>query len=297
MKVDMEKTFGKLRQPVAAEAPRIYLLHGFRSDPSALVQLEGFLKNDMRHADIVRHQYDWKQSVLRSGAELADLVFQKDEDRATFLVGHSMGGLVCRVANAILAQPVQFASLIPWLMSFNYHDDIPYLKKYEFSNRTARKINGVVTLATPNSGAMLQGQMAGLLAALQFGVARFSSMRLPSVLDLTTDKLFRLLQGFSVSTPILSISGSAVNRFATGSGQLTKILGRGGLNLNLPHDGVVEDVSVDLTRSILPNECVNHGSSPYMHLRAYEDCTDINHVSIHESQVIANYLIDFVARC
>ena len=298
MKVDLERSFGRLRQPLSAEAPTIYLLHGFRSKPATMTQLEGFLRNALPLATIILHSYDWKQSVLRSGAQLAHSVLAKTaKDRGLFFVGHSMGGLVCRVANVILNDPVGFAARIPWLMPFNYNDDINFLKRFDFSNYSSCKVNGIVTLATPNSGAMLQGQVTGLLAAAQLGAGFFSSLRHQSVLDLTTDKLFRLLQGFAVSTPILSISGSVANRFATGSGQIGKILTRAGLNLTLPHDTVVEDVSVDLTKSILPNECVNHGASSYVHLRAYEDCTDINHFSIHKNQVVADYVIDFVARC
>jgi len=298
MKVDLEPTFGALRQPVANEAPLIFLLHGFNSKPSAMAQLETFVGKSLPLAQIDKYGYNWKQSVLRSGAELADTVFSlPDPTVSVYLVGHSMGGLVCRVANAILANPNQFSSLIPWLMPFGFQDDINFLKRFSFSQRTARLINGVITLATPNSGAMLQGQVSGLLAAIQFGLSRFSSLRHQSVLDLTTDRLFRLLQSFSVSNPVLSISGSLGNRFAVGSGQISKLLGSGGLNLSIPHDSVVEDVSVDLTKSILPNECVSHGSSPYLHLRAYQDCIDIGHSGIHDSRIIADYVVDFVARC
>ena len=115
--------------------------------------------------------------------------------------------------------------------------------------------------------------------------------------DLTTDRLFRLLQYFGTSTPVLSISGSKVNRFTTGAGQIVRSASKLGLNLTLPHDLVVEDVSVDLSKSILPNEVIHHGNALYLHLRAYEDCTDVTHSSIHNNQVVADYIADFVSRC
>ena len=58
-----------------------------------------------------------------------------------------------------------------------------------------------------------------------------------------------------------------------------------------------EMISVDLTTSILPNESTHHGTVPYLHLRAYEDCTDVTHSSIHNSQLVAEYIGDFVSRC
>jgi hypothetical protein len=298
MKVDLQPVFGALRQPVKGETPLIFLVHGFASSPVAMDQLEKFIHASLPLAQLNKYGYDWKQSVLRSGAELADAVFSLHDPRVpVYLVGHSMGGLVCRVANVILADPTKFSGLIPWLMPLGFQDDINFLKRFNFSSRTDRTVNGVVTLATPNSGAMLQGQVSGLLSVIQFGMGRFSSLRHQSVLDLTTDRLFRLLQLFSVSNPILSISGSLGSRFTAGSGQITKLLGYVGLNLTMPHDGVVEDVSVDLKKSVLPNECLDHGSSPYLHLRAYEDCTDVGHHGIHDRRIVADYIVDFVARC
>jgi hypothetical protein len=116
-----------------------------------------------------------------------------------------------------------------------------------------------------------------------------------SVQDLTTDRLFRLLQNFSTTTPVLSISGSKMNRFTTGAGQIVRSATKLGLNLTVPHDLVVEDVSVDLSKSILPNEVIDHGNALYLHLRAYEGCTDVTHSSIHNNYVVADYIADFAS--
>jgi hypothetical protein len=208
-----------------------------------------------------------------------------------------MGGLVSRVANAILCDPSGFETLVPFLSYFDYQDDLNAVRAYSFGSKSIRKVNGIVTLATPNSGAMLQGQVSSLMSLAQWAANQISSFRHPSVRDLTTDRLFRFLQNLSTSTPVLSISGSKMNRFTAGSGQILRVTGKLGLNLTLPHDLVVEDVSVDLSRSILPNELVHHGSARYVHLRAYQECTDVTHSSIHNNQVIADYIADFISRC
>jgi hypothetical protein len=268
------------------------------SNAGNMVDLETLLRQLLPNATINCFRYDWKQSVLRSGAELANAGFNDaGEQKPLIFVGHSMGGLVSRVANVILSKPADFAALVPFLSSIDYQDDINAVKAYRFGLKMKRRVNGIVTLATPNSGAMLQGQVSSYMALVQWAVNRAASFRHPSVQDLTTDRLFRLLQHFPTSTPVLSISGSKVNRFTTGAGQIVRSASKLGLNLTLPHDLVVEDISVDLSKSILPNEVIDHGNAIYLHLRAYENCTDVTHSSIHNNQVVADYIADFASRC
>jgi hypothetical protein len=92
----------------------------------------------------------------------------------------------------------------------------------------------------------------------------------------------RFLEQFSVSTPILSISGSKGNRFARASGTISSWLGNKGIKINMPNDLVVEDQSVDLHYSILPNEIVHHGRAKYLHARGYMDCIDVWHSNIYD---------------
>ena len=297
MKVSLT-TFGAARSPVSAEKPVIYVVHGFLSDATSMAGLKSLLDALLPKAAIHCFGYNWKQSVLLSGAELAHTIFgDLDQERPLVLVGHSMGGLVSRIANVILSDPSAFAAQVPFLSYFGYQDDINFIKSYSFAAMSKRKVSGVVTLATPNSGAMLQGQLSSYMALIHWAANNVSSFRHPSVQDLTTDRLFRLLQHFTSSTPVLSISGSKMNRFSTGAGQILKVSGKLGLNLTVPHDLVVEDVSVDLAKSILPNESTHHGTVPYLHLRAYEDCTDVTHSSIHNNQLVAEYIVDFISRC
>jgi len=295
-KVDL-KVFGKARSYPSGPNPVIYLSHGFLSNSNNMAPCAALLQQVLPGATVHRFSYDWKQTVLRSGAELANLVFNdQGEQRPIYLVGHSMGGLVSRVANAILSNPADFSALIPFLSSFDYQDDVNWLKAFTFGMKASRRINGLVTLATPNSGAIMQGQVSSYMTLVHWAVNQVTSLQHPSVQDLTTDRLFRLLQSFGTSTPTLSISGSRMNRFSVGSGHILRATGKLGLNLTLPHDSLVEDVSVDLTKSILPNELTFHGDAPYVHLRAYENCTDVTHTSIHQNRVVADYIADFVTR-
>ena len=192
--------------------------------------------------------------------------------RPLLFVGHSMGGLVSRVADLILTDPAGFAARVPRLSSDGYQDDVNHIKKYALEYKPKRKVNGIVTLATPNrsyvagSGKPLSGSPAshrgqGLLIPASLGSGPDHGSPLSPIAE--------LLELNSCS----SISGSKMNRFTIGAGQILRTSGKLGLNLTLPHDLVVEDISVDLDRSILPNELTHHGPSPYMHLRAYEGCT------------------------
>ena len=58
------------------------------------------------------------------------------------------------------------------------------------------------------------------------------------------------------------------------------------LEVNLPHDSIVEDRSVDLRSAVLPNELVQNRRVPYMHLRTYENCTDVTHTNIYDDDVV-----------
>lgn len=305
MLVNLEGVFGDARDNPAIEDPIVVLRHGIFGADSSLAALTSEIESHLPNATVDNRSYNWRLAVLQNGAELADHILQElDPDRPLILIGHSMGGLVCRVANVILSDGAKFDSLLPWLLpQLGYQDLIPRLQN-KFSKKTNRKVNGLITLATPNSGAFLQGQVSGLCALLHVGVSAFASFQDPSIIDLTHDRLFRFLQQFSVSTPTLSISGSASSRFSALSGQATRKLASwtlkgwaGGLNLSQPNDWVVEDVSVNLTSSILPNEIVHHGRSLYMHLRAYEDCTSVTHINIYDRTSVRNHMFSFIARC
>src|SRR5206468_2518263 len=96
-------------------------------------------------------------------------------------------------------------------------------------------------------------------------------------------------------TRAMSVSGSRWNRFALASGQLTAWMRTGGIQLDLPHDSIVEDRSVDLRSAVLPNEVVQNGRAAYMHVRAYENCTDVTHTNIYDDDIVRAYVLKCIA--
>jgi len=124
----------------------------------------------------------------------------------------------------------QFPALAPILArNLGYAQDVILeLKQYQFAPPFLPPVAGRITLATPNSGAVLQGQVCGIAALTQKLLNVFPPTQTSSIADLTTDRLFQLLQNFAVDTPVLSVSGSRWNRFATASGQVASWSGLGG---------------------------------------------------------------------
>ncbi|MGB8479763.1 MAG: hypothetical protein WCE63_13155 [Acidobacteriaceae bacterium] len=267
------------------KAPAVYLRHGFASNGNIFQALETTINSSLPGSLVDRSTYDWKDPVMINGLRLAHEIVDSAEKRPVYLVGHSMGGLVSRVAAIALHDPQamwQHLNLLPVEWNFDRAE-----AKSLCSTLQKRAIAGVVTLATPNSGAVTHGQMS-LLA--HFFRRSFSS-HAASIVDLTTDHLFRFLQRYAVDIPTLSISGSALSVFSKQArGPLRVAMG-----LKMPNDGIVEDASVDLTQSVLPNEIVNSPSARYLHVRAYPDCTDVWHTDIHGNMRVQEFVVEFIS--
>lgn len=265
--------------------PMVFLRHGFMSDGSIFQALETTISSALPGSLVDRSSYDWKAPVVINGLRLAQQVLNSAGERPIYLVGHSMGGLVGRVAAIALHDPsAMFQHLNLLLAGWNF--DLGEAKSL-CSTLQQRDVAGVVTLATPNSGAVTHGQLS-LFAHL---LRRPFSSYAKSVVDLTTDHLYRFLQPYAVDIPALSVSGSA---FSVLSKQVRGPL-RLAAGLKMPNDGIVEDVSVDLTQSVLPNEVVNSLATRYLHIRAYPDCTDVWHTSIHQNLRVQNFVVDFIS--
>src|SRR5712691_5999785 len=148
----------------------IVMRHGYRSDANVLTPLAEYLYR-RQDADVDNQSYDWTHSVIRNGVELAADLEKRFPGRPIVLVGHSLGGLVCRVANIAL-QCSNFASIMASHgKTWDYPEsDIAIAEAYgrRKEDRTAAvetssysespEIRAVVTLATPNSGAITKAQ-------------------------------------------------------------------------------------------------------------------------------------------
>jgi len=296
--IDLEPTFGKKQQNVLQWNPIFFIRHGIGSSHKPFVSLAQFLQSTFPQSTIDNQSYDWKDSVLLNGARLAKQVVNTNTDRPLILIGHSMGGLLCRVANVALTDPSGFVALAKSLAPQLTYPNVDVLSISALQLLPPKSpITAMITLATPNSGAMLAGQLSGIPYLLKTALNLFPPTNLQSVADLTSSRLFRFLQHFSVNTCTLSISGSQSNRFARASGQLTAWVGKAGLKMEMPNDLIVEDRSVDLQYSILPNEILHHGKSPYKHARCYLDCVDVAHTNIYDNQNVRNLMVDFLERC
>ena len=298
--IDLEGTYGQIRANSLQWNPAIFIRHGICSSKAPFQPLEQYLASTFKNAILDNESYDWRDSVLLNGARLADHVIKTAGDRPVVLIGHSMGGLLCRVANAIFHDPAQFDHLATTLASqLGYRvGDLSEIRNFGFGFPKAMpRPNLVVMLATPNSGAMLHGQISGIPALLKLAAHLFPPTNLESVADLTTDRLFRFLENFSVTGAGLSVSGSKGNRFARASGTIASWLGSKGVRINMPNDLVVEDQSVDLHSSILPNEIIHFGKAKYLHARCYTDCTDVWHSNIYDDWNVRKLLADCLQRC
>jgi hypothetical protein len=290
----------------------IVLLHGYRSDANVLTPLANYLYAGIG-VDVENQSYDWTQSVIRNGIDLAADLEKRFPGRPIVLVGHSMGGLVCRVANIVL-QCNNFASV---MSSHGRTWDYPLidiqraeaLGQRTSSSLSGSDIRGVVALATPNSGAMTKAQTASLLnlTALWHGispsgllgasksvgsvVSAYYNARYQSTKDLTTIRLFRMFQHFHVQNCCLSVSGSKINTLS-GKDLLANSIKFAGVEIALPNDGIVEDRSVDLGQSVLPHE---FDQAKYTHLRTFEDCAFVDHFNIYNMEVVRSQVSRFIA--
>jgi pimeloyl-ACP methyl ester carboxylesterase len=288
--------FGQQRANWQNANPYVVIRHGILSDDIPFKGLAKFIQTKFPNAIMDNQPYTWTDSVVLNGTGLAKALLAEPRagSRPLVLIGHSMGGLVCRVANLLLRNP----SLISGNRQIfqNYCDGdrnaFSTLLGLGLNQHAARNVNLLVTIGTPNSGTMLKAQISTLADVL----SKILSVKFASLKDLNTPRLFQLLQYFSVDTPTLSISGSGWNRFNKSSTPPIFWASHAAASFNLPNDMIVEDRSVDLAQSILPSELLSHPSAKYLHVRMYRDCTDVIHTTMYDHAEVRNLLIDCMAR-
>jgi pimeloyl-ACP methyl ester carboxylesterase len=276
--------------------PYVVIRHGILSDDTPFQGLAKLIQTKFPNAVVDNQRYTWTDSVVLNGARLAKAILAEPRtvNRPLVLIGHSMGGLVCRVANLLVRDPSLISGNRQIFQNYCDGDRNAFntLLGLGFDKHTARSVSLLVTIGTPNSGAMLKAQISALADVLR----RVLSIKFPSLKDLNTPRLFQLLQYFAVDTPTLSISGSGWSRFKKSSTPPVFWFPHAAASFNLPNDMIVEDRSVDLAQSILPNELLSHPSAKYLHVRMYRDCTDVIHTTMYNHPELRNLLIDCMAR-
>jgi hypothetical protein len=285
----------------------LVIRHGILSKKENMKRLEEALRTwiPCGDANVDNETYRWREPVLWNGIELARSIVKRFREHENieriFLIGHSQGGLVCRIATAAICAPQQLDEA---LVRQDYVET-EYLRlargrlsgllvPNRLVQRCADRIKVVVTMAAPNAGAFTHGQLAVMgRAALVVTKKVLGASGFKNLHELTTDRLFRILQHVRVErVKYLSISGSKINRYSSvNHGDLSSIPGldRLGTYLEKPNDGLVEDVSVDLREAPLLCEIADLDQQ-YRHVRCYTDCLDIAHTTIHSRHEVFEIL-------
>ena len=282
----------------------VFLRHGILSSAERMADLEKAIEEASvcgRRIEVNNQSYLWRNSVLLNGIELATQVLERissqDCDHIA-LVGHSQGGLVCRVAAAALSsreELLQGINRAGYIDGQYRREAIDKLTTLGSPEKVLQKLRGVITLATPNSGAMTFGQLA-FGGKVTLGIAQLIGAAgiVVNLADLTTDRLFRILQHVKVrKIRYLSISGSAVNRFSVFShSDLSEIplASRLGVHLELPNDWIVEDESANIKNAVLPPEIADV-QNQYEHIRWYPDCSQVTHPGVHANSDVRQIVI------
>ena len=231
--------------------------------------------------------YDWRQEVVKSGLKLAEEVTTAQHKGDVLLVGHSQGGLVCRVA-AIALVGKQHDGM--------YGQFTKCIKKWQSCNGAPKEGSmklGVITIATPNAGVLTFGQMS--VAGELLGRTTMKALdwlgRMRNLKDLTTPRLLEEFQNWRVDARYLSISGVCVNRYKRGKVRdLAEIwpIKRVSVRFDVPNDLLVEDSSTDLRQSLFRPE-VDLANS-YRHVRAFPESVSLDHGNVRTSHEVVKVI-------
>ena len=251
-----------------------FFCHGIFSKSEKLDWLAGKVCQHARIGQCYNNDYKWKDSIVASGIKLAKEVVQATTPGSpVLLVGHSQGGLVCRVAAVVLMGE--------------------HLKMGVRLTESPRKL-GIITIATPNAGALTYGQMSVMAEGLvkMIGESVELVAKVHNRKDLMTPRLFQDLENWRVNAKYLSISGVYVNRYSRGVARFADLLPvkRVSVRFDLPNDLVVEDSSTDLRQSLIRPEI--DLTCNYRHVRAYPKSISLHHCNVHESDEVVNVILD-----
>jgi pimeloyl-ACP methyl ester carboxylesterase len=248
------------------------MAHGIRMGVEEMREFATSLHCEAPQFDIYIFGYDWTRHIEESGDLLFEMLERLPHSRIV-LVGYSMGGLVARLA----------------------------------ASRSLPTLDTVITVATPNRGAISTAQLAPLGQSIVGAIRYLSPMfHCPGVMDLTrADEIMLRRRGELgvneavatrryVSIPALYFHPQRA--FSAGRSQMasvSKFLERLPFTkLTRPHDGIVTEDSNNLvTRTSTDWDEMDYasydGSSPARCHAVHVDARDLDHSTVLESRPIA----------
>jgi len=256
----------------------IVLVHGIRQDRTGVMALANRIAAASPKSAVAIFDYDWTQAIASSGKQLAAKLASMPHARID-IVGYSMGGLVARRAVA---------------------------------DTFVNTVNTVVTLASPNRGAVTPGMLGAFGQTLR-ECARFISpyARCEGLLDLTD---FNETMTQHQRTPAVraAIKG---RRYASIPAlyfyqdrpwrSLKSPMGAPAMALSLitrmarPHDGIVCEERNDVTSRGSTDFAEFHlaegdGKTPARCHAPHIAARDLDHMSVLESSEIADLIVRII---
>ncbi|KQY91800.1 hypothetical protein ASD21_15940 [Caulobacter sp. Root1455] len=255
----------------------IVLVHGIMQRASGMTDFADLIRSHTPAADIAIFDYDWTQPLHLSAAHLAaqlDLLKRTD----IVLVGYSMGGLVARLAVA---------------------------------DHNLKAVQTVITLATPNRGAVTTSQLGFLGQEFMGGVRWVSPLaRCPGVVELTLAEDIFLerrdrptVRAAVANKRYASIPGlyfHASRRYRSGKGLM------GAVTLGLervshiarPHDGIVAEgknnIVARTSTEFAEFDFAGYANGPVRLHAAHLSARELDHLSILTSPQIARLVLTLV---
>src|SRR5690242_13072693 len=158
-----------------SDVPRVYVRHGFASSYEPFEDIAEFLCNGGQFI-VDNASYCWQCPVIKNGLGLAIEIAKGcgNGNARVAIVGHSMGGLVARVSHLALLRSAKLRKSLEkniamtWVPTLKDLDDIRAMSREleELLGNEPANVSCVITIATPNSGALANFELANLVNLL-----------------------------------------------------------------------------------------------------------------------------------
>ncbi len=260
---------GRLAAPKHVTDLTVIFVHGFTANGSYF-EVMSDLFQDWGFSTLA-FEYDSYQGIDIASQELMERLtpLQKNLRGGFVIVAHSLGGLVVR----------------------------HFIRTYVL-DPIMEGLKGVCTLGTPHGGTLTNNTYLSYLVGWSEWLTEFSPyLRLPTcrtALQLTRKDPEHLINVLNLrdiarphQVPILSVSGGRPY-IELGKGRVADFSANPYLQskLDSPNDGLVEELSSDLTR-VVPN------NPNFTHFRDYTDYKKTNHTYLVRNHAIMQHLVDW----